>query len=321
MAIIWNIKSIKERCLDLGIQCLSEEYNYKNKQLFKCSCGNEFERKFSNVNSGQIYCLECRTKIDENLKREELSNNFNKFKKIVEDSDSGCTLLSKEDEYKGNKTKMKMMCECGNIFNPTANNFMRGIAQKCTDCGNKDSGIKKRKSKEEIFSFIEDKGYIPISYSFRDKKHWITVKCEKENHEQYDVDFGNFYMGNRCPKCNLSKGETRIGKYLSDNSYDFEPQFTFDDLRGKNNRMFRFDFGIKLNKNLILVEFDGEQHFKPKFGNVEFERTKINDKIKNEYCKNNNIKLLRITYKEIDEIESILEKYLNHANTEITNSK
>ena len=38
--------------------------------------------------------------------------------------------------------------------------------------------------------------------------------------------------------------------------------------------------------------------------------TQRNDNIKNQYCKDNNIKLVRIPYWEFDNIENILEKEL-----------
>ena len=51
----------------------------------------------------------------------------------------------------------------------------------------------------------------------------------------------------------------------------------------------------------MCIEFDGEQHFIPidYFGGIEnFKKIKIRDKIKNEYCKNNSIHLIRIRYDE-----------------------
>jgi len=38
-----------------------------------------------------------------------------------------------------------------------------------------------------------------------------------------------------------------------------------------------------------------------------FEKTKFRDDIKTNYCKENNIELLRISYKDIDKITEILE--------------
>ena len=49
----------------------------------------------------------------------------------------------------------------------------------------------------------------------------------------------------------------------------------------------------------ICIEYDGEEHFQPVefFGGEEkFQRRIENDEIKNNYCKNNNIKLIRIPY-------------------------
>lgn len=67
-----------------------------------------------------------------------------------------------------------------------------------------------------------------------------------------------------------------------------------------------FDFYLpELN---ICIEYDGEQHFKENrhFGGKEYlEKTKYHDQIKNEYCKNNNIKLIRIKY-----CDNIKEKLL-----------
>ena len=60
----------------------------------------------------------------------------------------------------------------------------------------------------------------------------------------------------------------------------------------------------------MCVEYDGTQHFKSVdfFGGEEsLKYTKINDKIKNNFCKKSNIKLIRINYKE-----NLKEKLLEH---------
>jgi hypothetical protein len=68
-----------------------------------------------------------------------------------------------------------------------------------------------------------------------------------------------------------------------------------------------------------LIEYDGEQHFvkRGKFGE-KFDALKQNETIKNEFCKDNNIKLIRIHYKSSpDEIESELIDALNSSEQEI----
>lgn len=64
----------------------------------------------------------------------------------------------------------------------------------------------------------------------------------------------------------------------------------------------------------ICIEYDGGQHFKEVKhfgGKAGFEQRKENDKIKTQYCIDNNIKLIRIPYTEFKNIEEILEKELN----------
>ena len=54
-----------------------------------------------------------------------------------------------------------------------------------------------------------------------------------------------------------------------------------------------------LFRSKYLIEFDGIQHFQPieYFGGItEFKERKQNDEIKNNYCKINNIPLIRIPY-------------------------
>ena len=63
-----------------------------------------------------------------------------------------------------------------------------------------------------------------------------------------------------------------------------------------------------------LIEYDGEQHYKfikHWHGDEEgFKLQQLRDKIKTEYCKNHNIKLIRIPYTEFDNIEQILKNNL-----------
>ena len=63
----------------------------------------------------------------------------------------------------------------------------------------------------------------------------------------------------------------------------------------------------------MIIEFDGKQHYEPieHFGGVEaYERLKLNDKIKNDYCEENFIDLIRIRYDQIDRIYDILNESL-----------
>lgn len=89
--------------------------------------------------------------------------------------------------------------------------------------------------------------------------------------------------------------------------YFFEEQVRFSDCKLKKPLVF--DFFLPVHN--ILIEFDGEQHDRPiKIwgGNKAFALQKKRDSIKNEYCINKKIKLIRIKYYE--NIERKLEQLL-----------
>ena len=60
----------------------------------------------------------------------------------------------------------------------------------------------------------------------------------------------------------MSKGEDRIIKILNRTKIHYDREIIVPKLTGKKGAPLRFDFGIYENKKLIiLIEFDGEQHF------------------------------------------------------------
>jgi very-short-patch-repair endonuclease len=116
---------------------------------------------------------------------------------------------------------------------------------------------------------------------------------------------------NGCPSCNEPRGEKEIDKFLKKNNITYDRQHKFNDC--KNIRELPFDFYIPSMR--CLIEFDGEQHFRPvKFfgGQEAYESLKINDKIKSDYCEENYINLIRIRYDQIDHIHEILWNNLKY---------
>ena len=86
----------------------------------------------------------------------------------------------------------------------------------------------------------------------------------------------------------------------------------------RDKKLLRWDFVINhTSDNPLVLEFDGIQHFEPRsFGshtddlNEKFISTQRRDKIKNEYCKENNIPILRISYLNIDNMEPLISEFL-----------
>lgn len=118
--------------------------------------------------------------------------------------------------------------------------------------------------------------------------------------------------GHGCPNCNESMGEKEIFKFLKNYKLNVSRQHKFSECR--NVFELPFDFYIPILRTCI--EFDGPQHYYPieYFGGLDaFTKLKINDEIKNQYCEDNYINLIRIRYDEIESIWDILWSHLGSA--------
>lgn len=134
------------------------------------------------------------------------------------------------------------------------------------------------------------------------------VTCGNE----YLVTPWNFYQGKRCPNCKSSKGERAIKNLLDEWGIGYEKEKAFANLKDKKS--LRYDFYISSSN--LLIEYDGEQHFKPiKYSSnmtlekaeKRFEDYKERDRLKNDYARKEKIALLRIPYWEFDNIEKIIK--------------
>ena len=168
----------------------------------------------------------------------------------------------------------------------------------------------KRKSHEEFVNQLNIKNpNIEVLGKYVNVSTKIMVKCMLCGNE-WTVTPGSLLNGTGCPQCNESKGEKRVAKYLDSRNIEYERQYKFNDC--KSNKELPFDFYIhSLN---IAIEYDGGQHYMivNHFGGLNgFITTKIHDTIKTQYCKNNNIRLIRIPYWDFDNIENILSQLLN----------
>lgn len=121
------------------------------------------------------------------------------------------------------------------------------------------------------------------------------------------------------PEKIASKGEKRIKEILKNINISFEEQFSFSDLLGEKNNKPLFDFKLNINDKILLIEYQGEQHYQPInfFGEEEkFLYQKKNDERKRKYCKKNNIPLIEIPYWDF---EILNENYIKEKINEYCN--
>lgn len=204
-------------------------------------------------------------------------------------------------DYKNNHTKIKIICPDHGIIEQIPYNHLLNDGLKCCD-------IQKRTYTTEIFINKSKKvHYNKYNYSLTNYVHnTIPVIITCPIHGDFKQKPKYHLKGKGCPVCNSSKGEIKIRKFLEENKINFISQHRFRYC--KNIKPLPFDF--YLPDYNTCIEYDGEQHFNPisKFGGeVELELLKVRDQIKNQYCLNNNIGLIRIKYE--DNIEDILSPY------------
>lgn len=207
-------------------------------------------------------------------------------------------------KFNKSKDKIVIICNEHGKFEQTVNSHLRG--RGCSLC----SKNKKMTTDEFINKAMQIHGNM-YDYSltnYRNMKTKIDIICKEHGTFMQSPD--SHLKGFGCTSCSeFSKGESIIKEIINKLNIEYQTQKTFDGCRDINKLCFDF-YLPKLN---LCIEFDGRQHFEPIefFGGIKsFNKLKRKDSIKNKYCEDNNIKLLRIPYCEIDNIEKIISEEL-----------
>lgn len=209
-------------------------------------------------------------------------------------------------------TKLKIKCLEHGMFEQTPHHH---IFQKqgCFKCGRKKSSEKHIKSPQYLEQQARKIHFEDYQYNWDTYVGYLKImdiECPK--HGLFKQTIANHIQGQGCPTCRKSKGELKIRKWLIEHQIEFISQKKFNGCVNPNTGYnLLFDFYIP-SKN-TCVEFDGEQHFRPckRFGGEsQFGKIKHLDYIKDEYCVENNINILRIPYTKIKTIDNLLETHL-----------
>jgi hypothetical protein len=210
-----------------------------------------------------------------------------------------------EVKYESMFKKVKIKCITHNFFEQTPKNHLMG--KGCPKCAGK------KLDKYEIINELTNVHEGVYDYSQAEpKKSKDKIKIICKTHGVFLQTLDCHKRGQGCPNCKKSKGVNLVKKFLEKNNLQYENEFTFDQCRNpKTQKLLPFDFYIPIKNTCI--EYDGEQHFKPmrfsRDNQKSLEDIKFRDNIKDIFCKNNNINLLRINFKEFNDIEKLLTFY------------
>lgn len=206
------------------------------------------------------------------------------------------------DEYKVlsnyTKAKDKVLMQhvvCGYTWKVTPDNFLRRNS-RCPRC-NRNARLSNKEFAEYMNTILGDEYRVDGKYVNMHTKIQMThLTCGKT----WSVEPSSLVQGTRCPKCASSKGEALVESVLDKHNVVFETQKRFSDCV----HILPLPFDFYLPNINTLIEYDGEQHYRPVDFNGEgiesaerfFRLGKLRDGIKNQYAKENGINLIRIPY-------------------------
>jgi very-short-patch-repair endonuclease len=293
-------------------ELISTEYENRVKDLmFKCHCGNIFYKSFGEFKDlDGRRCNECGIKKMINSQKHTIEY----VKKFIKEN-SECELLSKE--YINAHEPILLKCKCGNTFETDFNHFQNQNKRQCKKCGNK------LRNKNTIFAYDDVKKFIEsesdcilLSDDYINARTPLTLKCGCGN--KFKTTLDEFRNRNRrgCRKCSstVSRMENKIMRVCEKLKIEFIFQYKLKNCKD----IYPLPFDFYLPQYNICIEADGKQHSEPvQFGDMSYEDAvenfaivKKHDEIKNKYCKDNNIELIRIPYTKFKNIKTILESVL-----------
>lgn len=261
-----------------------------------CECGNQTEVRTDYLRSGHTTSCGC------------VKDKYIGMKDLVGQRFGKLVVL----ENLPSESKKLCKCDCGNTIKVLTYNLINGNTQSC-GCFQKE-----RAAESNLIDLTGKKfGKLTVKEKAANNIHGhIMWLCE--------CDCGGIVIveGNRLKKgttsscgCIKSKGEMIINHWLKNKNINFQPQYSPKNCNFSSGRQQYFDFGIfnKNNELLFLLEYDGKQHFEYSgYGwdtEENLKKTQERDSQKNQSCKENNIKLYRISY--LDNIEEKLEEIFN----------
>ncbi|WP_277233519.1 hypothetical protein [Romboutsia timonensis] len=291
-------ETINEDLKDKPFKFIDNYKGIKNKYKFMCNCGNIFETTIPASYTRKGGCGKC-NKIPK--------NNEIFLNKLME---LNYELL---DIYTRDMDDVRLKCNKHDNEWITKPNYILNGHGRCKECCNeKIKENKKLREYEKFKAKINNDIFVKLIGEFKGFDSKTEFECLVCGNIYTTKPVYYYYNDSRCPMCKASKGELAIIEYLNKKNIKYEHEYSFDDFKGKRNRLYRFDFAILGKRNGVkaLIEYDGIMHYKKKRKEQDLFECMERDNVKSEYAKKKRIKLIRIPYWEFDNIENILDREL-----------
>lgn len=201
----------------------------------------------------------------------------------------------------------RCLCECGNIVNVRSEYLRNGHT---VSCGCKAKEVLNAAGKKRISNLVGKQfGRLTVikDSGKREPSGGVLWECQCSCGNIAYVSTSNLTRPNEATiscGCAKSKGEEKIITSLLEAQITFITQKRFDTcIFPETNHQLVFDF--YLPEQNILIEYDGEQHFhEVRNDRYCYQNIVKRDNYKNQWCKDNNIPLIRIPYTEYKNINA-----------------
>lgn len=269
--------------------------NNSTKVTIMCPQHGEFLISPKDLLKSKIGCPECVKQYKRNKFNDSIEQFIQKAKQIHGDKYNYSKFTYVNAHIKGT-----IICPIHGEFEQNANNHLNGKGcpycyQETKTLTTKEFIEKSQKVHGNLYNYnkVDYKGtHVPV-----------TITCPI--HGDFEQTPNSHLKGRGCPKCNNSKGELIVKEILKELNIQFQEQYKIK----LPNKTLIVDFIIVNNDNIYIIEYNGIQHYIPVEhfgGQLRFDIQKNRDKLLRNYCKENNIKLLEISYKENKEQIKIL---------------
>ena len=221
--------------------------------------------------------------------------------------DSRITVLYKDTERSGKLIKWVCQCECGTIFSAVGAKIRNGWTRSC-GCLQKE--VTSKRTRIDLIG--QQFGYLTVFEAAGKRGSRALWKCRCIcGNIKYATS--NNLIGGQTKSCGCLKsyGESLVQQYLLNHNIDFITEYNLGNLKNIPKSSARMDFAILKNRQPIgFIEVDGMQHYdiNNPWYNVGVEE---NNKLKEQYCLENNIPLLHLFYNnnqlDFNQLENFLK--------------
>lgn len=227
-----------------------------------------------------------------------------KFQDLTGQTYGRLTVLEITNQRKNDSVVWKCQCDCGNICYVSTRKLHAGT--KSCGCLQKESISSRMRINLTGQKFGKLTALEPTDKRVHGSVVW-KCQCDCGNVCYTYTEMLRNGHTQSCG-CTKSRGNAKIRSILDKDNVLYIAEYPIR----VNNINYYFDFAILNNKNgtpVGFIEYDGILHFEQDsfhgWNNEEnWLKTQKNDKIKNQWCKENNIPLIRIPYTELDKINS-----------------